>query len=239
MELQKVMDLLYPPQCVLCRDLVDHGGPLCAHCWADTPFITGPVCDACGTPLIGEEEAGGAQCDACLATPRPWHRGRAVLDYRDNGRRLVLGLKHGDRHDLVGHMAPWLARAAGDLITDDTLLVPIPLHWMRLLRRRFNQSAALANAVGRILSLEVCPDALIRTRTTPAQSGTADARYENVVGALRAHPKRGRILEGRDVLLVDDVMTSGATFTAATQACRAAGARQVSVLSLARVVKDP
>lgn len=238
-QLQKVMNLFYPPQCALCRDLVDHGAPLCGSCWAGTPFISGVVCDSCGTQLMGENDGSDALCDECIAAPHAWRRGRAALEYRDNARRLVLAFKHGDRQDLAAPMAQWMVRAARELTHANSLLVPVPLHWMRLVRRQFNQSATLANAIGRQMSLEVCPDALIRTRRTPAQSGTLEARHANLDGALRPSPRRGPALAGRDVVLVDDVMTSGATFAAATHACLSAGARHVSVLALARVVKAP
>ena len=238
MELQKLLTLVYPTQCALCRDLVERGGTLCAHCWSDTPFIAGLVCDACGVPLLGEDPGGQVHCDDCMASPRPWLRGRAALEYHGNARRLVLALKHGDRQDLVAPCATWMARAGRDLVRPDTLVVPIPLHWFRLFRRRFNQSAALAAQSARRLNLRTCPDALVRTRPTPAQSGTVDLRAANLSDAIQPHPRRGAALAGQDVLLVDDVMTSGATLAAATQACRAAGARQVSTLVLARVVKD-
>ncbi|MEL6516634.1 MAG: ComF family protein [Pseudomonadota bacterium] len=238
MEMQKLLTLVYPAQCALCRDLVEPGGTLCAHCWSATPFIAGLVCDACGVPLMGEDSGGQIHCDDCMASPRPWLRGRAALEYHGNARRLVLALKHGDRQDLVAPCAAWMARAGRDLVHPDTLVVPIPLHWFRLFRRRFNQSAALARQVARRLHLRTCPDALVRTRPTPAQSGTVDMRAANLSDAIRPHPRRGAALAGQSVLLVDDVMTSGATLAAATQACQAAGARQVSALVLARVVKD-
>ncbi|MEM9476617.1 MAG: ComF family protein [Pseudomonadota bacterium] len=238
MQISKVLDLIYPPQCVSCRTLVDHGAPLCGACWAETPFIRGLVCDGCGVPLLGEDVGGRALCDDCLAAPRPWLRGRAALEYRENGRRLVLALKHGDRQDLVRPAARWMAGAGRDLVHAQTLVVPVPLHWLRLVQRRFNQSAALAQAVARELGLAACPDALVRRRATPAQSGDKAARMQNLEGALQPHPRRGATLATRDVLLVDDVMTSGATLAAAAEACSRAGAAQISVLTLARVVKD-
>lgn len=238
MEMQKVLTLLYPAQCALCRALVEPGGTLCGACWAETPFIDGLVCDACGVPLMGEDGGGRALCDDCIAAPRPWRRGRAALEYHGNARRLVLGLKHGDRQDLVAPSATWMVRAAREIVHPGMRIVPIPLHWYRLFRRRFNQSAALSRHIAHALDLIACPDALIRSRPTPPQSGTIDLRSANVADAIHPHPRRSVALAGRDVLLVDDVMTSGATFAAATQACHAAGAQQVSTLALARVVKD-
>lgn len=230
---------IYPPQCLTCNALVATDFGLCSDCWRETPFISGLVCDKCGTPLPGDPGVGPALCDDCLATPRPWTTGRAVLLYRDNARRLVLALKHGDRMDLARPAGEWLARAAQPLIRPGMLVVPIPLHWWRLLRRRYNQSALLSAALARAAGLEHCPDALHRARPTGSQEGRGrEDRFRNLDGAIRVPPRRLARLRDRDILLVDDVMTSGATFAAATRACLAGGARAVSVLALARVAKD-
>ncbi len=237
--MQRVIGAIYPPQCLTCNALVATDFGLCSDCWRETPFISGAVCDKCGTPLPGESGGGPALCDDCLATARPWAAGRAVLLYRGNARRLVLALKHGDRIDLARPAGEWLARAAQPLIRPGMLAVPVPLHWWRLLRRRYNQAALLSAALARTAGLEHCPDALHRARPTGSQEGRGrDERFRNLDGAIRVPPRRRPRLQGRDILLVDDVMTSGATFDAATRACLAAGARSVSVLTLARVAKD-
>ena len=238
--IQTALRLIYPPRCTICGDQVDSDFGLCGPCWRDTPFISGLVCEACGVPLPGEEDPDQVvHCDECLKIARPWARGRAALLYRDNGRRLVLALKHGDRHDVVRPAAMWMARAAKPLLTDNTLIAPVPLHWVRMLRRRFNQSALLAQAVAEEAGLACCPDLLIRSRRTRSLEGLGfDARHQTLDGAITAHPKRRHRMAGRHVLLVDDVMTSGATFSAAAQACFASGAKDVSILALARVAKD-
>lgn len=238
MKMQALIAAVYPPQCLTCDELVATDFGLCGACWRETPFISGLVCTKCGTPLPGEAAAGGALCDDCLALPRPWVAGRAALLYRDNGRRLVLALKHGDRMDLARPAGRWLARAAQPLLRPGMLVAPVPLHWWRLLQRRYNQSALLSAALARAAGLPHCPDALQRARATGSQEGRGrDERFRNLEGALRVPPRRQALIRGRDVLLVDDVMTSGATFTAATRACLDAGARDVFVLSLARVAK--
>lgn len=239
MGLQEALQLLYPPQCISCQSPVQSDFGLCADCWRETPFISGLVCDQCGVPLPGDDPGERALCDDCMAIARPWDRGRAALMYRDNGRRLVLALKHGDRMDLARPASAWMLRAAQPILTSEMLVVPVPLHWTRLFRRRFNQAALLARSVARAAGLDHCPDALVRTRTTGSQEGkTRDARFANLVGAFRVPKARERRVQGREILLVDDVMTSGATFAGATEALLAAGARSVSVLGLARVAKD-
>ena len=237
--MQRALRLVFPPQCVSCGDLVESEFSLCGPCWRETWFISGLVCDLCGAPLPGEEAEGVVHCDDCLQRPRPWARGRAALVYRDKARRLALALKHGDRTDLGRPAARWMFRAAQPILAPDLLVAPMPLHRWRLLKRRYNQAALLAEAVARRAGLEYCPDLLIRPRATPAQEGmSAEARFANMAGRIAAHPRRAARISGRRVLLVDDVMTSGASFTAAAEACHAAGAKEVFALALARAVKD-
>ncbi|MCB2124319.1 MAG: ComF family protein [Rhodobacteraceae bacterium] len=237
--LQSALQLLFPPQCISCGDPTVSDFGLCGVCWRQTPFITGLVCDRCGTPLPGEEEGRAEYCDDCLTVARPWERGRSALLYRDNARKLVLALKHGDRLDLARPAGGWLHRAARPLLRDGMLIVPVPLHWTRLVRRRFNQSALLSKALAREAGLDHCPDLLLRTRRTQSQDGRdRDGRFANVAGAIRVHPRRRDRMVSRHLLLVDDVMTSGATLAGAAEACIAAGAASVSVVTLARVAKD-
>ncbi|MEM0949239.1 MAG: ComF family protein [Pseudomonadota bacterium] len=237
--MQNPLKILYPDQCVACGGLVDGAGALCTTCWAETPFIDGLVCDSCGVPLLGDAAGARPLCDDCIAEPRAWVQGRAVMAYRDAGRRMVLGLKHADRLDLVRPMASWMAARGGVLNAKNALVVPVPMHWSRLLARRFNQSALLAREVAREWGQTAVPDALIRTRRTrPQERMTKAERHNNQAGAIRVNPARGAQLFDRSVVLVDDVMTSGATLTEATQALNEAGARTVRVLVLARVVKD-
>lgn len=237
MGMQALLHTVYPPQCLICDARVTTDFGLCASCWRDTPFITGLACTKCGCPLPGEEE-GEVLCDDCLTIARPWASGRAVMTYHDNARKLVLALKHGDRIDLARPLSAWMHRAAGPILKPGMLVAPVPLHWLRLIKRRYNQSALLSAAVAKVAGLDHCPDLLQRRRNTGSQEGlTRDGRFANMSDALKAHPKRAARIEGRHILLVDDVMTSGATLAAAAEACIAEGAADVSVLVMARVVK--
>ena len=237
--MQRVLRLIYPPTCLGCGELIDTEFSLCGGCWRDTHFISGAVCDCCGAPLIGDEAEVGDRCDACLTRPRSWSRGRAAVLYKDKARDMVLALKHGDRADLSGTLAQWMARAGRDIFRSDVVLVPVPLHRFRLLRRRYNQSALLAHDLAKQTKLPCCPDALLRTRRTQPQSGPGyEARLANLADAIAPNPRRMGQIADRVVLLIDDVMTSGATLEVCAQACRAAGARDVYILTLARVARD-
>lgn len=233
--LQTALRMVYPPRCLACGGLVEQDNGLCASCFAETPFITGLVCDLCGIPLPGQSDA-AVHCDSCLSAARPWTQGRAALRYESVGRRLVLALKHGDRHDIVVTAADWMAQSLPRSLPDDTVVVPVPLHLTRLLRRRFNQSALLAQAVARRLGLDYMPDALNRTRRTESLNGKSrDARYSELSESITPNPRRLQQLCGRPVLLVDDVMTSGATVSVCATACHAAQSGDITVLVLARV----
>ncbi|MFZ1725753.1 MAG: double zinc ribbon domain-containing protein [Albidovulum sp.] len=236
--LQNVLRTIFPPQCINCKEPVASEYGLCAACWHQTPFVTGLVCDKCGIPLIGEDEGNAEFCDDCLTIARPWDRGRAVFLYKDIGRRLVLAIKHGDRLDLIRPAGDWLARAAAPILHHDTLVAPVPIHWMRLFHRRYNQSALLSKELAKHRNLEHCPDLLIRSRKTATQDGRSrHARFENVSEAVQIHPKQRDRIAGRNILLVDDVMTSGATLAVSADACLGAGAANVAVVVLARVAK--
>ena len=240
MKLQSVIRAIYPPSCVACDAPTMEENGLCVTCWGDTTFISGCICDACGLPLPGEDDGlARILCDACIATPRPWDKGRAAIVYDGTGRRLVMALKHGDRADLAVAGARWMAARAAGLADEGSLVVPIPLHWMRLARRRYNQAALLSARIARHLGAQHVPDALLRARATrPLERESRADRIAALDGAIRPHPWRGKRLAGRRVLLVDDVMTSGATLAAAATAAREAGAATVDVLALARVARD-
>lgn len=233
------LHLAYPPQCLSCGALVASDFGLCGACWRETPFLVGPVCEFCGAGLPGDRAEEGLICDDCTAEAPPWSRGRAAMGYGGKGRAMILALKHGDRLDLARAGAIWLHRAALPILRSGMLVAPVPLSRWRLITRRYNQAALLSAGLARRAGLEHCPDLLVRRRHTGSQGGhDRAARFANLAGAMAPHPRRGARAKGRHVLLVDDVMTSGATLAAAAGACLAAGAAEVSVAVLARVAKD-
>jgi len=237
--IQTAVEVIYPPRCLGCGDLVVSDFGLCGACWAETPFIGGTVCESCGTPVPGEADAYRTECDECMQTPRPWQDGRAALLYQGQARKLILALKHGDRPELARPAARWMAQAGREIFRPGMLIAPVPLHRARLIRRKYNQSALLARHVGQETGLTVCPDLLLRDKNTPVLDGkTARQRTETLSGAIKVHPKRRGLMQDRAVLLVDDVMTSGATLAACARVCRDAGANHISVLVLSRVAKD-
>lgn len=237
MKMQSLLKLIYPPRCISCGGAVSDDFSLCGPCWAQTPFIDGLVCDRCGLPLQGP----GAQdaetlCDQCLRVARPWRKGRAAMVYEGKARDLVLAFKNAGREELARAAGPWLARAGGDLIGKDSLVLPVPLHWRRLLGRRYNQSALLARAFAREVGCDCLVDGLVRVRATQRLDGlSSEARASELRGAIATHPRRINQVKERNVVLVDDVFTSGATFSACAAACHAAGAKNVHILALARV----
>lgn len=232
-----LVDALLPPRCLACGGPVDRQGGLCVTCWSGLTFLAPPFCARCGTPF-DFAMPGEALCGSCMAEPPPFARARAVLAYDDGSRPLVLGFKHGDRTHAADAYGAWMARAGKELLAGADLLVPVPLHRWRLFRRRYNQAALLASSAGRSAGVPVAPDLLVRRRATPTQGGLdRKGRMRNVKGAFRLRPGRRDRVKGRRIVLVDDVLTTGATLAECTRVLLHAGAAQVDVLTLARVVK--
>lgn len=231
-----VSDLLFPPLCLHCAAPVGQGDALCGACWRAIRFIAPPFCVACGLPFEFET-TGNAVCGSCLAAPPAYDRARAVCLYDAASRGLVLALKHGDRHEGVRGLALWMQRAAPEFFTEDTLIVPVPLHRWRLWRRRYNQSALLAAKLVRLTGARHVPLLLERHRDTASQAGLSRAqRKRNVAGAFRMRTGFETAADDRSVVLVDDVLTTGATVDACARVLKKAGAARVDVLTFARAL---
>ena len=232
-----LLDAILPPRCLKCGEIVADPGSLCGGCWPALRFLGSPCCACCGLPFefdMGEN----ALCAACIADRPLFDRARAALVYDDNSRDLILRFKHADRIDGSATFAGWMARAGAELIDSADLIAPVPLHWWRLVRRRYNQAAILANAIGRARGKLVIPDLLVRRRATASQGHLGRSqRRRNVAGAFSLHPRRTQVAAGARILLIDDVLTTGATAEACTRALRSAGSTAVDLLVLARVVR--
>jgi ComF family protein len=234
-----LLDAALPPLCLGCGEIVGETGSLCTACWAGFVFIAPPHCARCGDPFPADV-GDSALCGSCLVRPPRYRRARAVVVYDQRSRRLVLPLKHGDRTDMARAYGRWMARSGAEMFGDADLVAPVPLHWRRLLTRRYNQSALLARAVARETGRALAPDLLRRVRWTGSQAGLrAQERRRNVRRAFAVTPRWTTLVKGAGVVLVDDVLTTGATVDACTRVLLAAGARHVDILTLARVVRPP
>ena len=229
-----VLDILLPPR-ALDDGLPTQGAGLTGQGWARIAFIDAPVCDGCGAPF--DYDLGpGVRCPACLSRPRAFARARAACLYDEASRDLILQLKHADRTELSGLLATWIGRAAADLIDEAEAIVPVPLHPWKLFRRRYNQAAELARPLARRAGLHYWPGALKRKRAGESQAGKSGAgRRRNVAGAYASPPGWDKRLKDRRILLVDDVMTTGATADACARALLRAGAKAVDLAVIARV----
>ena len=228
-----LLDLILPAR------TLDDGSPaqsagLTSESWSRIAFIDGPVCDGCGTPFPHDLGA-GVRCPACLTRPRVFSRARAACLYDEASRDLILQLKHADRTDLAGVLSAWISRAAAELIEDADAVAPVPLNRWRLLKRRYNQAAELARPIARRSGKPYLADVLTRPRAGGQAGKSASGRKRAVAGAFVVPPSRRRQIEGRRVLLIDDVMTTGATAEACARALLRAGARAVDLAVIARV----
>ncbi|HMI96075.1 MAG TPA: ComF family protein [Micropepsaceae bacterium] len=233
-----VLDLLFPPLCMSCRARLFEPHALCATCWSAISFIDGAQCTRCGMPF-DIDPGGETICGPCHAKAPDFDRARALLRYDDASKALILGFKHGDRLDQAPAFARWLERTGRPLLADADLIVPVPLHRGRLWKRRYNQAAILAKGLARLCGRPHDPLLLMRSRATPSQGEmpSAKARRRNVQRAFGVPPAKTAQIEGRKILLVDDVFTTGATLNACARALKRAGAARVDALTLARVVR--
>jgi len=232
-----VLDLLLPPRCLACTAETESPDGLCADCWSDMPFLEPPWCARYGTPFSHDIGKDGLSPRA-IAEPPVFDRARAAARYSGPARDLVLALKFSGRRELAAPMGRWMVRAGREFLDGNSVIVPVPLHRIRLWQRRFNQAADLARAVAGISGASYAPELLHRKRRTRQQVGLdAAARQRNVRGAFGIRADPAEFVYGKQVVLVDDVLTTGATVTACTKVLKSAGAAGVDVLTFANA--DP
>ncbi len=235
-----VLNGVLPARCLTCDMTVPAPGQFCPDCFNATAFVTDPCCVRCGQPFAHAGEGGLAMaCEGCMAHPPAWRQARAALRYDEQTRRIILPFKHGDQVEIAAALALHMARAGAALLRQADLLAPVPLHRGRIRARRYNQSALLARAIGRLTGRPVLLDALRRVRATESLQGKSrDARAAALAGAFAVRAGRQDQVAGRRILLIDDVLTSSATANGCAQVLLAAGAAQVDLLVAARV-PDP
>jgi ComF family protein len=232
--LRGALDLIFPREDLDGEATVGAHG-LSAEAWARIHFLDGPVCDGCGAPF-DYDPGPGARCAACMARPPAFDAARAACLYDETSRDPILKLKHADRTDLAPLFARWLSRAAADLLAEADAIAPVPLHPLRLLKRRYNQAAEIARPLARLSGVRYLPDALVRRRATDSQGGKSGShRRRNVAGAFVTPERRRADVAGRRILLIDDVLTTGATAEGCARALKQAGAARVDLAVLARV----
>ena len=231
------LNVALPPLCPACRELVGDNG-LCACCWSKLSLIAPPYCERLGIPFAYDPGPGVLSMEA-IADPPAYYQARAAVRYDEIARTLVHSLKYGDRLDLVPTAGRWMARAGRELLENADALIPVPLHWRRLWARRFNQSALLAKSISEIARIPIAENALKRVKATAQQVGlTQKERASNVQGAFRVPVSGKAEVKGRRLVLIDDVLTSGATADACARALLRAGASNVDVVVFARVVNE-
>jgi ComF family protein len=234
--LRRVLDLALPPLCAACREPVEGRG-LCPACWSKLSFITRPYCEQLGTPFVYDPGPGILSMEA-ITDPPAYNRAHAAVRFDEVSRALVHALKYGDRLDLAPMMGGWVGQAGRELLAEADALIPVPLHWRRLWARRFNQSAMLAAAVSRQSGVPVAAGALKRVKPTAQQVGLSRTeRAANVQGSFRVPADGKAAVTGRHLILIDDVLTSGATVDGCARALLRAGAANVDVLVFARVAE--
>lgn len=244
--LKTLVDVILPPRCPVTGTMIDVHGGLSAQAWKDLAFITAPYCACCGHPFgfsgPGSENADPAvalMCMSCLTEKPEFTLGRAALLYDDASRDMILGFKHADQTHYVVSMVPWLMQAGRDLWPRTDMVIPVPLHPLRLLRRRYNQSALMGRAVAMAAQKPFVPDILRRVRSTPVQGHlNARDRQKNVAAAFAVLPRFLDRIRGKNIMLVDDVFTTGATLNECARTLKKAGASEVYVLTLAKVPRN-
>ena len=234
------LKIVLPRRCMQCRTLLQEQGYVCAACWVQLTFITAPLCHCCGIPLELSPETHHAEllCGACCQEQPLYHQARASLVYDEVSKPFILAFKHGDALHPLPAMADWMHRAGNEILGRSDMLIPVPLHWRRLVKRHYNQAALLAQKVSALSGVRVESTLLTRVKNTPSQGHlTREQRQENVKNVFKIKDGKQALLNQKVITLIDDVYTSGATVNACATVLLKAGAKEVNILTLARVAR--
>lgn len=233
----KLIDLLMPPRCLSCGVHVDEPHNVCGGCWSKLTFIAQPYCVTCGVTMP-ESASPEAECLECIEHPPPYAKARAALEYNEHSTSLITRFKYSDQLQLAPLLTRWMEAVGKTLLMQADMIVPVPLHWTRLFTRKYNQAAILAQMLSKHSGKIYAPELLKRTRRTPPQARlTKSQRLKNVQGAFQLHKQaKKEDVKDKTILLVDDVMTTGATIRACSKILKKSGAKKVFVLTAARTV---
>lgn len=243
------LDTILPPRCVVTGEMVDKQGMVAPGAWGELDFINDPMCYKCGVPfgfesagmadIAGVETDDGVQCLQCMDYPPPYDSARSALKYNDHSRNMILGFKHADQTHAARAFVPWLKMAGAEMLEEADVLIPVPLHRWRLLKRRYNQSAIMAHFLHKETRTPILYEGLLRTRYTATQGHLNFAeRRKNVKRAFVVNTKYEDKIKGKTLILLDDVYTTGSTAKECSKALVKAGAKAVHILTLARVVRE-
>ncbi|MEZ5692041.1 MAG: ComF family protein [Rickettsiales bacterium] len=233
----KFLNIIFPPQCLICKNIVSENGTLCLDCWQQIRFISDPICEKCGTSF--EYDMGNnALCAGCIHDEPKYTRARAAFCYDEHSHKLITRLKYSDQTQLAITYSNWLINAGKEFIEVSDIVTPVPLHYLRFIGRRFNQSALLASNLASKTNISYLPDLLKRKRYTKPQTGlTKKQREKNVRNAFLVNEHYIKSVKNKNILLIDDVFTTGSTINQCSKSLLKAGASQVNVLTLARTIK--
>lgn len=237
-----ILDLILPPKCLKCSQRVDSAHNICPECWKNITFITDPKCFICGLPFDIETNNekilfNESLCGVCEKGGRSFDRAVSALRYDDESRKMIISYKHQDRTEYAKYFAKLLEQAGKELFDNVDIIIPVPLHRNRLITRRFNQSALVSHALARELCVEHKPQLLLRTKNTPPQQGNSNKRSINVKGAFNISPKDASQIKDTNILLIDDVYTTGATAENCAKTLKRNGAKAVYVLTIYRALQ--
>ncbi len=233
------LNVILPPQCLSCSVRIDKAHNICPNCWKDLNFISEPMCDCCGYPFefqVHHGNIGKNLCGQCLSQERSFDKAISALRYDTISRKMIIGYKHHDRTEFAVFFAKLLQQIGNEILNQTDIIIPVPLHQRRLFKRRYNQSALIAEILSKEYNIKHVPELLVRIKNTPPQEGNVRKRAKNVRGAFKINPEQADKIKGKTILLIDDVYTTGATIENCSIVLKKSGAETINVMTVTRVI---